>query len=153
MDASFWDFCSRCGQEGFGANWCFSSEQSLLLHAKSTLLPKQVIIWSPNGSGNDTTLPFDTSLYDLKKELPSNGDIIAKDGLCILSVEAALINVPEVFYRTYPTEAQIIQSNLKNTNLLLSKILGGGHVAAAGALQALCAEWGATVRPTPLSER
>ncbi len=129
---SFWDFCRRYCHERFGSNWCFSSEQSLLLHAESALIPKQVIIWSPNGSGNNTTLPFETSLYDLKKGLPPNDDITSKDGLRILTVEAALINVPEVFYRTYPTEAQIVLSKLRNTNLLLAKLLDGGHVSAAG---------------------
>ena len=129
---SFWDFCRRYCHERFGSDWCFSSEQSLLLHAESGFIPKQVIIWSPKGSGNNTVLPFDTSLYDLKKALPPKEDIAAKDGLSLLTVEAALINVPEAFFRNYPAEAQIVLSGLKNTNPLLSRLLDGGHVSAAG---------------------
>lgn len=131
---SFWDFCRRYCQERFGADWCFSSEQSLLLHAETTHIPRQVIIWSPKGSGNNTELPFETSLYDLKKALPSKDDLMTRDGLNVLTIEAALINVTEVFYRTYPTEAQIVLSNLKTSNLLLAKLLDGGHTAAAGRL-------------------
>lgn len=129
---SFWDFCRRYCNERYGMEWCFSSEQSLLLHAESTHIPKQVIVWTPKGAGNNTTLPFDTSLYDLKKDLPPKGDIVSKDGLFVLSVEAALINVPVAFYRSYPTEAQIVLSGLKNTGSLLVKLLDGGHVLAAG---------------------
>lgn len=131
---SFWEFCRRYCRERFGSYWCFSSEQSLLLHAESALIPKQVIVWSPKASGNNTVLPFDTSLYDLKKDLPPKDDIVSKDGLFILSIEAALINVPEVFFRNFPTEAQIVLTGLKNTNPLLAKLLDGGHVSAAGRL-------------------
>lgn len=55
-----------------------------------------------------------------------------KDGLRVLTIEAAFINVPEAFYRTYPTEAQIALSNLKTTNVLLGKLLDGGHTIASG---------------------
>lgn len=129
---SFWDFCRRYCHERYGVEWCFSSEQSLLLHAESTHIPKQVIVWTPKGSGNNTALPFDTSLYDLRKDLPSKSDIVTKDGLFVLSVEAALINVPEAFYRSYVMEAQIVLSSLKNIGPLLVKLLNGGHVLAAG---------------------
>ncbi|MEP3333183.1 Fic family protein [Sedimentitalea sp.] len=131
---SFWEFCRRYCSERFGSDWCFSSEQSLLLHAESAHIPKQVIVWTPKGAGNNTKLPFDTSLYDLKKALPEKDDIISKDDLKLLSVEAALINVPATFFQTYPTEAQIVLSGLSNTNLLLAKLLDGGHVLAAGRL-------------------
>ena len=70
---SFWEFCRRYCSERFGSDWCFSSEQSLLLHAESADIPKQVIVWTPKGAGNHTKLPFDTSLYDLKKALPEKG--------------------------------------------------------------------------------
>lgn len=129
---SFWEFCRRYCRERFGADWCFSPEQSLLLHAERTQIPAQVIVWAPKGSGNNTKLPFDTSLYDLRKDLPPSGDMVEKDGLILLTAETALINVPEVFYRTYPTEAQIVLSGLKTVTPLLSRLLDGGHVAAAG---------------------
>ena len=129
---SFWDFCRRYWHDRFGDEWCLSSEQSLLLHAESIHIPRQVIVWSPKGSGNNTKLPFDTSLYDLKKELPPKSDIVSKDDLFLVSVEAALVNVPEAFYRTYSTEAQIVLSGLKNVGPLLAKLLDGGHISAAG---------------------
>ena len=106
---SFWDFCRRYCQERFGADWCFSSEQSLLLHAESTQIPRQVIIWSSKGSENNTALPFETSLYDLKKALPLKDDLMTRDGLNVLTIEAGLINVPEAFYRTYPIVIELIR--------------------------------------------
>ena len=131
---SFWDFCRRYCSERFGSDWCFSSEQSLLMHAESAHIPKQVIVWTPKGAGNNTKLPFDTSLYDLKKMLPAKENIILKDELRLLTVETALISVPAAFFQTYPTEAQIVLSSLKSTNQLLERLLDGGHVLAAGRL-------------------
>src|SRR5271155_6069378 len=40
--ASFWEFCARYCEERFGKTWHLSAEQSLLLHAESTVVPGQV---------------------------------------------------------------------------------------------------------------
>src|SRR4051794_18526880 len=44
--ASFWEFCRRYCEERFAGAWHLSPEQSLLLHAENTVIPKQVIIYS-----------------------------------------------------------------------------------------------------------
>lgn len=129
---AFWGFCRLYCHVRFGSKWCLSPEHSLLLHAESTQIPKQLIIWTPKGSGNKTVLPFDTSLYDLKKDMPPESDIFTKDDLIILSVDGALIKVSESFYRTYPTEAQIVLNRLGTITPLLVRLLDGGHVLAAG---------------------
>ena len=130
--SSFWEFCCRYCQDRFGEDWCFSATQSIFLHAESTYIPTQIVLWSPRGSGNYTQLPFSTSLYDLKKDLPEAEDLITRDRLRLLSAEAALTQIPEVFFATYPAEAQIVLSSLKSINPLLAKLLDGGHVLAAG---------------------
>src|SRR5579863_9042246 len=65
--ASFWEFCARYGNQRFGDEWHLSPEQSLLLHAEQTVIPSQVIIYSPKGTNHNIGLPFGTSLYDLKQ--------------------------------------------------------------------------------------
>jgi len=73
--ASFWEFCLRYCTDKFNDNWCLSPEQSLLLHAETPSVPEQVVVWSKTASGNNRPLPFQTSIYDLKKELPSQEDL------------------------------------------------------------------------------
>ena len=47
--ASFWEFCARYCEYRFGSDWHLSPEQSLLLHAEDTVIPTQVIVYSPHG--------------------------------------------------------------------------------------------------------
>ena len=64
--ASFWEFCARYCNERFGDQWHLSAEQSLCLHGEKTVIPDQVVVNSPKGSNNSISLPFGTSIYDLK---------------------------------------------------------------------------------------
>ena len=133
--ASFWAFCGRYCGERFGREWHLSPEQSLLLHAGNTVIPTQVIIYSPKGTNNTVKLPFDTSLYDRKqKDMASKDDIAYMDGLWLYTVPAALIKVPEGFYQRYPVEAQVVLSQITDASELLRRLLAGGHSAVAGRL-------------------
>src|SRR5947208_14357152 len=51
--ASFWEFCARYCDERFGEDWHLSAEQSLLLHAEHSVIPSQVIVYSPKGTNNN----------------------------------------------------------------------------------------------------
>ena len=77
--ASFWEFCGRyCGQR-FGDEWHLSPEQSLLLFAENTVIPKQVVVYSPKGTNHNIDLLFGTSLYDLKlSTMPSASDVMVR---------------------------------------------------------------------------
>ena len=39
-------------KDRFGDEWHLSPEQSLLLHAENTVIPTQVVIYSPKGTNN-----------------------------------------------------------------------------------------------------
>src|ERR1035438_3646954 len=70
--ASFWEFCARYCDDRFGASWCLSAEQSLMLHAANTVIPAQVVIQAPKGTNHKLALLFGASLYDLKQtQMPS----------------------------------------------------------------------------------
>jgi hypothetical protein len=45
--ASFWQFCASYCEDRFGNQWYLSPEQSLLLHAENTVIPPQVVVYSP----------------------------------------------------------------------------------------------------------
>jgi fido (protein-threonine AMPylation protein) len=133
--ASFWEFCARYSEERFAAEWHLSPEQSLLLQVENTVIPPQVIIYSPKGSNNSTSLLFRTSFYDLKEtQPPASDDLIVRDGLRLFALEAALIKVPEAFYAAKPIEAQVALASVREPSGLLRRLLDGGNSVVAGRL-------------------
>lgn len=135
--ASFWEFCARYCHQRFGQDWHLSPEQSLLLHAGSTAIPQQVIIYSRKGTNNTVDLPFNTSVFDLKhKETLPKGDLSEVARLRLYAVPAALVKVPESFYRRFPIEAQVVLAGISEPGVLLRRLLAGGHSVIAGRLVA-----------------
>jgi fido (protein-threonine AMPylation protein) len=133
--ASFWEFCARyCGGR-FSTDWHVSPEQSLLIQAENTVIPPQVIIYSPKGSNNTIDLLFGTSLYDLKEsQPPMPADLIVRDGLRLFAIEPALIKVPEAFFAAKPIEAQVALATVREPSGLLRRLLEGGNSVVAGRL-------------------
>jgi len=133
--ASFWEFCARYCTVRFRDQWHLSPEQSLLLHAENTVIPQQVIIYTPKGTNNTVELLFGTSLYDLKqKQMPTAVDLAEREGLRLFTPEAALIKVPEAFFSRSPVEAQVVLSGIRDASDVLGRLLDGGHSAIAGRL-------------------
>jgi hypothetical protein len=135
--ASFWEFCAQYCKERFGEEWHLSPEQSLLLHAENTIIPSQVIVYSPKGHNNTISLLFRTSLYDLKEQqFPAPKDLVVRNGLRLFSPGAALIRVPESFFVRNPIETQVLLASVRDASELLGPLLDGGHSAVAGRLSA-----------------
>jgi fido (protein-threonine AMPylation protein) len=133
--ASFWEFCARYCEERFSTDWHVSPEQSLLIQAENTVIPPQVIIYSPKGSNNTIELLFGTSLYDLKEsQRPTPADLIVSDGLRLFAIEPALIKVPEAFFASKPIEAQVALATVREPSGLLRRLLEGGNSVVAGRL-------------------
>ncbi len=133
--ASFWEFCATYCAARFGSDWHLSPKQSLLFHAQHTVIPQQVIIYSPKGTNNTIDLLFGTSLYDLKqKDMPPNTDLTDQDGLRLFAPEAALVRVPEAFFVRYPVEAKVVLSGIHDATDVLGRLLDGGHSVIAGRL-------------------
>ncbi|MEE8202142.1 MAG: Fic family protein [Alphaproteobacteria bacterium] len=133
--ASFWEFCARYCHDRFGNEWHLSPEQSLLLHAENTVIPEQVIIYTPKGTNNTVDLLFGTSLYDLKqRQMPPPADLMDRDRLRLFFPAAALIRVPEAFFTRSPVEAQVVLSGIRDASDVLRRLLDGGHSAIAGRL-------------------
>src|SRR5713101_637774 len=94
--ASFWEFCGMYCTDRFGDEWHLSPEQSLFLHAENTVIPTQVVVYTPKGSNNTVKLLFGTSIYDLKQaELPPAPDLSMRGGLRLFSSAATLVRVSE----------------------------------------------------------
>ena len=133
--ASFWEFCALYAKGRFGVEWHLSPEQSVLLHAETTTIPPQVVIYSPKGTNNRIELLFGSSLFDLKqKTAPPAHDIIEKDGLRVYAPEAALVRVTEAFFERWPIEAQIALASVKDVSAILARLLACGSSVVAGRL-------------------
>lgn len=133
--ASFWEFCRRYCDERFAGAWHLSPEQSLLLHAENTAIPKRVIIYSLAANNNRIDLLFDTSLFALKqKAMPPERDLELYNGVRVYRVEAALTRTPEGFFSRHPVEAQVVLGRVREPSELLSRLLEGGHAVIAGRL-------------------
>ena len=134
--ASFWGFCSAYLGERFGNDWCLSPEQSLALHAGNQAVPSQLIVRALKGGNKPTTLPYGTSLFDLRAALPAQEDIEEKDGLRLFSLPAALIAASSGFFKSSPTDARAALATIRDASELLHRLLEGGHSTIAGRLAA-----------------
>ena len=136
----FWEFCVRYCEHRFGESWHLSAEQTLLLHAGASAIPRQVIVYSPYASHHLVELPFGTSIFHLVNDrTPNRADIALDDrGLRLLSVEAALIRVSERFFKAHPTEALTVLTLLDDHIGLLRRLLDGAHTTIAGRLAGAC---------------
>jgi hypothetical protein len=133
--ASFWQFCARYCDNRFGKSWHVSPEQSLLLHAEDTVVPGQIVIYSPKGANNTVELLFGMSLYDLKQsQMPLPEELTVKQGLRLFTPAAALTRIPESFFSRRPVEVQIGLAGIKDSSEVLPRLLDGGHSAIAGRL-------------------
>ncbi len=133
--ASFWEFCAAYCKARFGPDWRLSPELSLLLHAKHSVVPQQIAIYTPKGANNTVELLFGTSLYDLRhKDTPPDADLTEQDGLRLFVPEAALVRVPGAFFVQHPIEAQVVLSGIRDAAGVLGRLLDGGHSVIAGRL-------------------
>ncbi len=132
--ASFWEFCARYCDFRFGTSWHLSPELSLLLHAEDTVIPSQVIIYSPRGTNNTLSLLFGTSLYDLKSRMPKASDLMVKNGLRLFNPATALVRVSEDFMRRHPAEVHVLLAGIRDSSEILAPLLEGGHTVVAGRL-------------------
>ena len=131
--ASFWEFCAAYCTVRFGQDWHLSPEQSLLLYAENTVIPKQVIVHALKGGNNSIKLLFDTSLYDLRQiDMPPKFDLADWNGLRLFALEAALCRVPKSFFARHCVEARVVLSGVRDVSEVLRRLLAGGHSAIAG---------------------
>ncbi len=132
--ASYWGFCAQYLSDRFGEDWSLSPEQSLVLQVGDTTVPAQLLVRAPKAGNSKTDLPHNTSLFETRASIASGDTLRISDGLRLFSVEDALIQVPEVFFRNHPTEARTILAVIPDASRLLGRLLDGGHTRAAGRL-------------------
>ena len=132
--ASFWGFARDYLNTRFARAWCLSPEQSLALHSGNWTVPRQLLVRAPKGGNKPTGLLHDTSIFDLRLELPHQDDIIELDGLHVMNLPAALIACPPAYYTAKPLEVRSALSMISEPSDVLRRLLEGNHSTVAGRL-------------------
>ena len=133
--ASFWQFCAAYCEERFGSDWYVSAEQSVLLHAENTTVPHQMVVFSPKGNNNNQPLPFQTSIFDSReRNSPQADDLTTRNGVRLFTLPAALMRIPESFFRERPIDAEVALGGLRDVSGLVGRLLDGVHSTVAGRL-------------------
>lgn len=132
--ASFWGFCAQYLTERFGKNWSLSPEQSLMLHAGDTTVPRQLLVRALKAGNKNTDFPHNTSIFESRTTIAGGEGLTLKDGLRLFSLEEALISVSVAFFENNTTEARTVLAIIPDASGLLAKLLDGGHTRAAGRL-------------------
>jgi hypothetical protein len=131
---SFWAFCARYLQERYGKDYSISAEQSLMLHAGSTVVPSQLIIRAPKGNNSITQLIHNTSLFVMKSSMPEVAEIETLNGIRALSLESSIVYcLPSIFQKN-AIDMRAALMLVKDASQLLSILLNGGHSKIAGRL-------------------
>jgi len=131
---SFWGFCADYLNSRFDTAWCLSPEQSISLHAGDWTVPKQLLVRAPKGGNKPTGLLHNTSVFDVRSELPPPGDTERKLGLLVMKLPAALIACAPGEYAARPTTTRAALAMVPNASEVLRGLLAGGHSKVAGRL-------------------
>jgi hypothetical protein len=132
--ASYWAFCAAYLRERFGDEWCLSPEQSISLHVGDWTVPRQLLVRSPRGGNKPTGLLFETSIFDVRLELPNPADIEIRDGMRIIALPAALIACAPSHFVAQPMTLRAAFAMVPDASDVLGRLLEGGHSKIAGRL-------------------
>lgn len=132
--ASFWPFCAAYLTERFGEDWCLGAEQSIALHTGNWNVPRQLLVRATRGGNKPTGLLHDTSIFDVRLEVPPAGDIQAMDGLRVMRLPAALIRCAPGHFAAHPVEMRAALAMIADASDVLGRLLAGGHSSIAGRL-------------------
>ena len=132
--ASFWLFCNAYLSERFGDQWCLGAEQSLALHTGNWTVPRQLLVRAPKGNNKPTGLLHDTSIFDVRLEIPADADVETLDGSRVIRLPAALIHCSPGHFAARPVDMRAALAMVQDASEVLSRLLDGGHSRVAGRL-------------------
>jgi hypothetical protein len=132
--ANYWEFVTEYLNDRYGDQWSINADHSLLVHAGNRSVPDQLIIRSPGGNNQNTQLLHNTSLFNLKSDLPVPQLMIDGNGVRIYKLHAALIACSIGFFRQKPLEARTALGMIRSSSELLPQLLENGHSTIAGRL-------------------
>ena len=121
--SSFWTFLKYFLSENYNKSYCLAPSSSLFLKTESNTIPNQVVIILQSGGGRTLQLPFKTSLlfYSDKKKFPKNIENFR--GINIIELSKAITMIPESFYKTYESTAELALLMVKHPGNITRHLL------------------------------
>ncbi|MBS1667540.1 Fic family protein [Chitinophaga defluvii] len=132
--SSYWEFVAKFLNYKFGEEWCLSPDQSLLIHAGNSAVPQQLMLRSPQGNNNPTPLPHNTSLFNLKANVPPADQTIIANGIRMYNLPAALVYSSPSIYTRNAIDARTALALIRDASEVLPILLENGHTTFAGRL-------------------
>lgn len=132
--SSYWGFCADYLNERLGEEWCLSPEQSINVYVGEKGVPTQLLVRSPKGRNKPTELIHGTSLFDVRLKIPDSQHLSRIDGLRVYTLPSALVHCARNHFITQATQIRAALSMLTDASEVLSILLAGGHITAAGRL-------------------
>ena len=129
---SYWSFVTTYLDSKLGEQWCLSPELSLYFYSGKSIIPKQLIVRSPKASNNILSLPFGTSILDIKASIP---DLAVKEpryGVNLYPLNLALLMASPDYYRRNSLEARTCLAMIRDVSSLTATAIEGGHTTRAG---------------------
>ena len=131
---AFWEFCTQYLETKFKSKWCLSPEQSINLHIGNWTVPNQLMIRAPKGSNKPVELLHNTSIFELRLELPNSENIVQMSNIRAMCLPTALMTCSPLYFKKDPIGARAALSMLQEPSELIRKLLEGGHSTIAGRL-------------------
>ncbi|MFK7903884.1 MAG: Fic family protein [Chitinophagales bacterium] len=129
---NYWAFCQRYLKENYNEDYTLSAEQSLLMHAGSTVIPQQLLIKSSKGINSPTNLLFDTSLYVLKSPISNKIETEEFNGVRIMTKEFSIVYSSLTMFKHNPIEVRTVLALIRDSSEILRPLLAGSHTVKAG---------------------
>ena len=131
---SFWNFCRAYLSERFDHDWCLTPEQSINLHIGDRTVPQQLLVRSPRGNNRPTAFLHNTSIFDIRLDLPNTEHVERLEGLNVYSLGSALVYCSSNQFRDAPIQMRTALSMVTDASDVLSVLLAGNHSVVAGRL-------------------
>ena len=131
---SFWQFCAAYLESRFGEDWSVSPEQSVSLHTGNWTVPRQLLVRARKGGNKPVGLIHDTSIFDVRLDMPPEADRVILNGVRLYSLPAALLGCAQGQFVSRPTELRAALAMVKDPSEVLRRLLDGGHSKIAGRL-------------------
>lgn len=130
--AFYWEFVRQYLTERFGQDYCLAPESSLLLHARSTRLPTQLLVAVKSGGTMTLNLPGKLSIMTYKDDRGFPKSTQNVDGLNVMPLPEALVRVPESIYSTHTSDLSSLIKSIADPSAILAALLENGKSTVAG---------------------
>jgi fido (protein-threonine AMPylation protein) len=131
---SFWFFVTVYANKRFGADWCLTADQSLLIYSGNRTVPRQVIIRRAKGYDGVVNLPHNTSIFYYQAAIANPVIAEPQFGLHLYSLPEALVECGPDFFRRDSIAARTCLSMVSDASDILKIVLEKGQTTKAGRL-------------------